>query len=48
MRLQRRGAPSNGWRRIGFRNTAEGVVAGLGAAIALGAMQWFSLASHAR
>jgi CBS-domain-containing membrane protein len=46
MRLERRGAARNGWRRIGFRNTAEGAIAGCGAAIAIGAMEWFSLASH--
>jgi CBS-domain-containing membrane protein len=46
MRLEWRGKPRNGWRRIGFRNTAEGAIAGCGAAIAIGAMEWFSLASH--
>ena len=46
MRLDWRGAARNKWRRIGLRNTAEGAVAGVGAAIAIGAMEWFSLASH--
>src|SRR6202158_1301184 len=46
MRLEWRGKPRNGWRRIGFRNIAEGAIAGCGAAIAIGAMEWFSLASH--
>ena len=31
---------------MGLRNMAEAAVAGLGAAIAIGAMEWFSLASH--
>ena len=46
MRLEWRETASNGWRRIGVRNAAEGAVAGLGAAIAIGAMEWFSVASH--
>src|SRR6266852_6939821 len=33
-------------RRDDHRDTLAGVVAGLGAAIAIGAMEWFSLASH--
>ncbi len=33
-------------RRSDHRNTLAGAVAGLGAAIAIGAMEWFSLASH--
>src|SRR5260370_33689428 len=49
MRLDWREA-RNTRRRIGLRNVAEGavagLVAGLGAAIAIGAMEWFSLASH--
>jgi CBS-domain-containing membrane protein len=36
----------NEWRRIGLHNTAEGAIAGLGAAIAIGAMEWLSVASH--
>ncbi len=46
MRLQWRGTARNGWRRTGFRNTAEAAIAGLGAAIAIGAMEWLSLASR--
>src|SRR5204863_1286007 len=37
---------SSGWRRVSLRDMVEGAVAGLGAAIAIGAMEWFSLASH--
>jgi CBS-domain-containing membrane protein len=33
-------------RRNDHRNTLAGAVAGLGAAIAIGAMEWFSVASH--
>src|ERR1700738_425123 len=33
-------------RRNHRRNTLAGAVAGLGAAIAIGAMEWFSVASH--
>jgi CBS-domain-containing membrane protein len=33
-------------RRNDHRNTLAGVVAGLGAAIAIGAMEWLSIASH--
>ena len=46
MRLEWRETARNGRRRIGLRNAAEGAVAGLGAAIAIGAMEWFSVASH--
>jgi CBS-domain-containing membrane protein len=46
MRLDWREVVSNRCRRIGLRNIAEGAVAGLGAAVAIGAMEWFSLASH--
>jgi CBS-domain-containing membrane protein len=33
-------------RRNGHRNTLAGAVAGLGAAIAIGVMEWLSVASH--
>jgi CBS-domain-containing membrane protein len=33
-------------RRMDFRNTVEGAVAGLGGAIAIGGMEWFSRAYH--
>src|SRR5437773_6366971 len=46
MRLEWRETARNGRRRIGLRNAAEGAVAGLGAAIAIAAMEWFSVASH--
>jgi CBS-domain-containing membrane protein len=46
MRLERRETASSGWRRVRLRDTAEGAVAGLGAAIAIGAMEWLSVASH--
>ncbi len=46
MRLEWRETARNGRRRIGLRNAVEGAVAGLGAAIAIGAMEWFSVASH--
>jgi CBS-domain-containing membrane protein len=39
-------AASNARRGFDLRNAAEGAVAGLGGAIAIGAMEWFSLASH--
>ncbi len=46
MRLERRETASSGWRRVSLRDTVEGAVAGLGAAIAIGAMEWRSVASH--
>src|SRR5947207_12159404 len=46
MRLEWRETASSGWRRVSLRDMVEGAVAGLGAAIAIGAMQWLSLASH--
>ena len=46
MRLEWRETAGNGWRHSGLRNMAEGAVAGLGAAIAIGAMEWFSVASQ--
>jgi hypothetical protein len=46
MRLEWRETARNVWRRLGLRDTAEGAVAGLGAAIAIGAMEWLSVASH--
>lgn len=46
MRLERRETASSGWRRVSLRDTVEGAVAGLGAAIAIGAMEWLSVASH--
>ena len=41
----------SGWRGTGAaastcRSAAEGVLAGLGAALAIGAMEWFSLVAH--
>src|SRR5438876_8387731 len=46
MRLGWRETARNGRRRMGLRNAAEVAVAGLGAAIAIGAMEWFSVVSH--
>ena len=46
MRLEWRETASSGWRRVSLRDMVEGAVAGLGAAIAIGAMEWFSVASH--
>jgi hypothetical protein len=46
MRMERRETARNGWHRFDLRRTAEGAVAGLGAAIAIGAMEWLSLTSH--
>src|SRR5260370_30546466 len=46
MSLDWRTVVASAGRRIGLRNTAEGVVAGVGTAIAIGAMEWFSRASH--
>jgi CBS-domain-containing membrane protein len=37
---------TNAIRRNDHRNALAGAVAGLGAAIAIGAMEWFSVASH--
>ena len=39
-------AAGNTIRRNDHRNILAGAVAGLGAAIAIGAMEWFSVASH--
>src|SRR5258708_11073711 len=39
-------AASDAIRRNHHRNILAGAVAGCGAAIAIGAMEWFSLASH--
>jgi CBS-domain-containing membrane protein len=39
-------AASDVFRRNDHRNVVAGAVAGLGAAIAIGVMEWFSLASH--
>jgi hypothetical protein len=39
-------AASDAFRRNDHRNVVAGAVAGLGAAIAIGVMEWFSLASH--
>jgi CBS-domain-containing membrane protein len=39
-------AAGNAIRRNDHRNFLAGAVAGLGAAIAIGAMEWFSVASH--
>jgi len=44
--LDWRGIVTHAIGRIGQRQTLAGVVAGLGAAIAIGAMEWFSLASN--
>src|SRR2546427_11253122 len=46
MRLEWRETASSGWRRVNLRDMVEGAVAGLGAAIAIGAMEWLSVASH--
>ena len=46
MRLEWRETASSGWRRVSLRDMVEGAVAGLGAAIAIGAMEWLSVASH--
>jgi len=46
MRLEWSETASSGWRRVCLRETVEGAVAGLGAAIAIGAMEWLSVASH--
>src|SRR5438105_12009865 len=46
MTLDWREAAKRAGVTIGPRSAAEGAVAGLGAAIAIGAMQWLSLASH--
>ena len=39
-------AATDAIRRNDHRNTLAGAVAGVGAAIAIGAMEWFSLAAH--
>jgi CBS-domain-containing membrane protein len=39
---------SDRWRSIDLRKVGQGAVAGLGAAIAIGAMEWFSFAEHYR
>jgi CBS-domain-containing membrane protein len=46
MRLDWRAAATNASRRISLCNALAGAVAGLGAAIAIGAMEFFSLAAH--
>ena len=46
MRWNLRRAGEDGARDNGGRILAAGVVAGLGAAIAIGTMEWFSLVSH--
>lgn len=39
-------AATNAIRRNSHRNALAGIVAGLGAALAIGTMEWFSAASH--
>src|SRR5258707_15725961 len=39
-------AAGNAIRRNDHRNILSGAVAGLGAALAIGAMEWFSVAAH--
>ena len=46
MRRDWRQAASDAIRRNDHRNILAGAIAGLGAAIAIGAMEWFSLAAH--
>jgi len=46
MTLDRREAAKRARGKIDPRNAAEGTVAGLGVAIAIGAMEWLSIASH--
>jgi CBS-domain-containing membrane protein len=46
MRLDWRARAASFTRHIGWRNVLAGAVAGLGAAIAIGAMEFFSLAAH--
>ncbi len=46
MTLDWRAAAERARRRVDPRNLAEGAVAGLGIAIAIGVMEWLSLASH--
>jgi CBS-domain-containing membrane protein len=41
-----RGVASNAYRRIGPRGLVEGALAGLGAAIAIGGMEWSSWIAH--
>jgi len=46
MTLDWRAGAKRARSRMDLRNAAEGAVAGLGVAIAIGTMQWLSLASH--
>jgi hypothetical protein len=46
MTLDWREAAKRAGSRTGPRGAAEGAVAGLGVAVAIGAMEWLSLASH--
>jgi CBS-domain-containing membrane protein len=46
MKWDWRRAPSKAISRNDHRNVLAGAVAGLGSAIAVGAMEWFSLAAH--
>src|SRR6266478_6665244 len=46
MTLDWRAAAKRARSRMDLRNAAEGAVAGLGVAVAIGAMEWLSLASH--
>lgn len=46
MRRHWRGLASDAFRRFDHRNARAGIVAGFGAAIAIGAMEWFSAAAH--
>jgi CBS-domain-containing membrane protein len=41
-----RGVASNAYRRVGPRGLVEGALAGLGAALAIGGMEWFSWVAH--
>jgi CBS-domain-containing membrane protein len=41
-----RGVASNAYRRVGPRGLMEGALAGLGAALAIGGMEWFSWVAH--
>jgi hypothetical protein len=46
MTLDWRAAAERARRTVAPRNLVEGAVAGLGIAIAIGVMEWLSLASH--
>jgi len=46
MRPQWREAIDSAWRGLSLENAVAGAVAGLGAALAIGIMEWFSLASR--